>query len=129
MGQVDPKQEEPKCNRFILGHLCCGVRSAFIPVAMPVYSMKYSRRAARAAFLGFLLLLVSRAFADDSKISPDLQPLLANSSNQINVIVQYKTPPQTSGGLLGAVVGVFNLVGGVLKTVFSLIPAVSATLH
>ncbi len=92
---------------------------------------KYSRRAIRTALLAFFLLVVSRAFADDSKISPDLQPLLKNSSNKINVIVQYNTPPQqSSGGLLGGLLGgVVNLVGGVLNTVFSLIPAVSATLH
>src|SRR5580704_4164940 len=135
MGQVDPKQEGRKCNRFILGHLFCGGRRAFVPAIMPAYSMKYSRRAARTAFLGFFLLIVGRAFADNSKISPDLQPLLANSSNQINVIVQYKTPPPQSsgggllGGLGGLLGGVINLLGGVLNTVFSLIPAVSATLH
>ena len=49
-----------------------------------------------------VLLIVGKAFGNNSKISPDLQPLLSNSSNQINVIVQYKTAPQTSaGGLLG----------------------------
>jgi len=68
----------------------------------------------------------SAVLADNSKISADLQPLLANPSNNINVIVQYNTPPQSSGGLLG---GVLNLVGGVLNAVFSLIPAVSATVH
>jgi hypothetical protein len=95
------------------------------------HPLKYSRRAARTALLGFVLLLVSRAFADNSKISPDLQPLLANSSSKINVIVQYNTPPQqSSGGLLGGLVGgVLNLLGGVLNTVFSLIPAVSATMQ
>ena len=98
---------------------------------MPGYSLKYSRRAARTAFLAFFLLIVGRAFADNSKISPDLQPLMANPSGKINVIVQYSTPPQQpSGGLLGGLLGgVVNLVGGVLNTVFSLIPAVSATLQ
>src|ERR1700722_16934356 len=98
---------------------------------MPGYTLKYSRRAARTAFLAFFLLMVGRAFADNSKISPDLQPLLTNPSNNINVIVQYNTPPQqSSGGLLGGLLsGVINLVDGVLNTVFSLIPAVSATLH
>ena len=90
---------------------------------MPEYSLKYSRRAARAAFLGFMFLLACRAFADNSKISPDLQPLLGNPSNKINVIVQYNTPPQqSSGGVLGGLVGgVVRLLGGVLNTVFSLI--------
>src|SRR5580704_6352858 len=98
---------------------------------MPGYSLKYSRRAARTALFAFFLVLVSRAFGDNSKIPPDLQPLLANSSNKINVIVQYNTQPQqSSGGLLGGLLGgVVNLVDGVLNTVFSLIPAVSATLH
>ena len=98
---------------------------------MPDYSLKYSRRAARTAFLAFFLLVASRAFANNAKISPDLQKLLANPSSNINVIVQYSTPPQqSSGGLLGSLLGaVINLVDGVLNTVFSLIPAVSATLH
>src|SRR5277367_6670727 len=105
--------------------------ACFCSGIMPGYSLKYSRRAARTAFLAAFLLIVGRAFADNSKISPDLQPLLANPSNQIKVIVQYSTPPQqSSGGLLGNLLGtVVNLVGGVLNTVFSLIPAVSATLH
>src|SRR3984885_3434325 len=98
---------------------------------MPAYSLKYSRRTARTALFAILLLISGQAFADNSKISPDLQPLLANSSNNINVIVQYNTPPQQpSGGLLGGLLGgVVNLLGGVLNAVFSLIPAVSATLH
>jgi serine protease AprX len=98
---------------------------------MPAHSLSYSKRAARAAFLAFFLMLAGRAFADNTKISPDLQALLANPSNQINVIVQYTTPPQQSGGgLLGGLLGaVVDLVGGILNTVFSLIPAVSATLH
>lgn len=78
-----------------------------------------------------LCVISSVALADNSKISPDLQPLLANPSNSINVIVQYNTAPsQSSGGLLGGLVGgVLNLVSGVLNAVFSLIPAVSATVH
>jgi hypothetical protein len=38
------------------------------------------------------LLIAGRAFADNSKISPDLQTLLANPSNNINVILPYNTP-------------------------------------
>ena len=47
------------------------------------------------------------------------------------MIVQYSSAPtQTSGGLFGGLLGgVLNLLGGVLNVVFSLIPAVSATLH
>src|SRR5579863_4870859 len=98
---------------------------------MPGYSLKYSKRAARTAFFAFFLLIAGRAFADNSKISPDLRAMLANPSNKINVIVQYNSPPQQqSGGLLGGLLGgVVNLLDGVLNTVFSLIPAVSATLH
>ena len=131
MGQVGLKHKGSKCNRLILSYLHRGGRRALSVAVMPRYSLKYSRRAARTAFLAFLLMLASRAFANNSKISPDLQALLGNPSSKINVIVQYNTPPQqSSGGLLGGLVGgVVNLVDGVLNTVFSLIPAVSATLH
>jgi len=47
----------------------------------------------------------SAVLADESQISTDLQPLLANPSNSINVIVQYNTASQSSGGLLGGLVG------------------------
>src|SRR5579864_8980346 len=88
----------------------------------------FSRRS--TALWLVLCVTGSVLLADDSKISPDLQPLLANPSNSIDVIVQYNTPPQSSGGLLGGLVGgVLNLVGGVVNAVFSLIPAVSATVQ
>jgi hypothetical protein len=70
--------------------------------------------------------------ADNSKISPDLQALMANSSSNIDVIIQYNSPPQTctSGGLLGGLLcTTVNLVGGVLNTVLGLINAVEATLQ
>ena len=82
-----------------------------------------ARRICRWAVLGLALLTIPIASADNSKISPDLQPLL-HSSNSVNVIVQYNTPP--AGGLLG---GVGNLLNGVVNLVFTLIPAVTATLH
>ena len=79
-----------------------------------------------------VVLIAASAFtllADTSKISPDLQELMSKSpaSANINVIVQYNTAPSTTsnggGGLLGGLLGtVVNLVGGTLKTVFSLIP-------
>jgi serine protease AprX len=90
----------------------------------------HSRQLARCAAL-WLFLLTAASAADYSKISPDLKPLLANSSNNINVIVQYNSAPQTcvSTGLLGGLVcTTVNLLGGVVKVVFSLINAVSATL-
>src|SRR4051812_43308552 len=55
-----------------------------------------------AALVMFLFASVI-ALADDSKISPDLLPLVSsNVSTRVNVIVQYTSPPQTcSTGLLG----------------------------
>src|SRR5215475_8519812 len=83
-----------------------------------------------AATLLIALLTTATAFADTSKISPDLQPLL-NGHTRVNVIVQYNAPPATGGllGLVGGLLGgVINLLGGVVNTVFSLIPALSATI-
>ncbi|MGD0436892.1 MAG: S8 family serine peptidase, partial [Bryobacteraceae bacterium] len=77
-----------------------------------------------------LLLGIGTLLADNSKISPDLQPLLANPSNKINVIVQYNTSSSSSGGLLGGLLGgLINLLSGILNSVFTVIPAVSATLQ
>lgn len=80
----------------------------------------------RSALVCLILVTGPAAFADDSKISPDLWPLLQNPATNIHVIVQYNSPPSGGGGLLG---GVLNLLGGVVNFVFSLIPAISATLH
>src|ERR1700685_238629 len=91
----------------------------------------------RTSVLFIALLWAVTAFADSSKISPDLLPLTGQHGN-VNVIIQYNTPPSTSsstsssGGLLGGLLGVVggvvggvvNLLGGVVNTVFSLIPAV-----
>src|SRR5579884_2378016 len=93
---------------------------------MPVVRCRLAMRAAIACFL----LLGGALKADTSKISPDLLPLLSNPSNQVNVIVQYNSPPQTctSGGLLGGLVcTTVNLLGGVVRIVFSLINAVAGT--
>src|ERR1035438_10483642 len=87
--------------------------------------LAYARNISRWAVLGLFLLTIQFASADNSKISPDLQPLLQKSSANINVIVQYNTSP-SSAGLLG---GVVNLLEGVVNAVFTLIPAVAATLH
>ena len=75
-------------------------------------TLKHSRRALRTAAFTFFLLLASRAFADNSKISPDLLPLLSNPSNNINVIVQYNTPPQQSSAGSGS--GLLGGLGGLL---------------
>src|SRR5690349_11842826 len=88
-------------------------------------------RIRRCAALGMLLLAAGVAYADASKISPDLLPLLANPSATHNVIIQYNSPPQTctSGGLLGGLLcTTVNLLGGVVHTVFDVINAVSGTL-
>ena len=79
-----------------------------------------------------VLLTVTTLLADNSKISPDLLPLLSNPSAQVNVIVQYNSAPQTctGGGLLGGLVcGVVNLLGGVVNIVFDVINAVAGTVH
>lgn len=78
----------------------------------------------------FLLLSVA-AYADNSKISPDLLPLISsNPSTPVNVVVQYSSPPQTCIiNLLGGIVcTAVNLLGGVVGVVFDLINAVTGTL-
>jgi serine protease AprX len=80
------------------------------------------------------LLVISLAVADTTKISPDLLPLLSNTSATFNVIVQYNSPPQqtcSGGGLLGLGGIVCTLVGvveGAVKIVFTLLNAVVMTL-
>ena len=78
-------------------------------------------------WVGLVLALAAcggLALADNSKISPDLQPALSNPANTVHVIVQFKSG--TTGGLLGTVL---NLVGAVTNKVFSVIPAVSAVMQ
>ncbi len=82
----------------------------------------------RFAVLWLFLVAVPAAFADNSKISPDLQQVLAKSPASTKVIVQYNSPLPTAGLLGGLLGGVLTLVGGLVNTVFSLIPALSATL-
>src|SRR5579863_1178100 len=92
---------------------------------MPRFSIKRAQLPVRCAAL-WLFLLAATAFADNSKISPDLLPLLGNPNNSINVIVQYQ--PQ-SGGLLGGLIGgLTNLLSSLLNTVFTLLNAGTATL-
>jgi serine protease AprX len=76
------------------------------------------------------LVLAGAAFANNSKISPDLQPLLANPSSTVKVIVQYNSPlSNCSGlGLLGTLTCVpVQLTGGVVNSVFTIINAVAGT--
>jgi len=86
--------------------------------------VKHTRQLSRCAVAWLTLLLVGSAFADNSKISPDLLPLLTNPSNSVNVIVQYNSS-LTSGGIIG---GIINLLGDAVNATFSLIPADSATM-
>lgn len=67
--------------------------------------------------------------ANNAKISPDLQPLLANPGSQVSVIVQYSSLPACFGGGLtaGITCPALNLLGGTVTTVFSLINSVAAT--
>src|SRR5689334_25275975 len=102
-------------------------------IGMPGMSIRSVQQFARFAALCLVLMaLTGAAFADNSKISPDLLPLLSNPNTPLNVIVQYNTPPQTctSGGLLdlgGLLCTVVKIVGGVVNVVLSVINAVSAT--
>src|SRR5437867_1939090 len=91
---------------------------------------RWTRALARTAVIGLLVMASTAAFADNTKISPDLLPLLSNTSTQVNVIVQYNSPPQTCTiNLLGNLIcTTVNLLGGVVKTVFSLINAVAGTM-
>ncbi|HEV3137914.1 MAG TPA: hypothetical protein VGZ26_08415, partial [Pirellulales bacterium] len=93
---------------------------------MSAFHLHYTRKISRFAALGLFLISLQIARADNSKISPDLLPLLQQPSNSIKVIVQYNSQPSGGGGLLGPV---FNLLDGLVNIVFSLIPAVAAILH
>src|SRR5689334_11418173 len=97
---------------------------------MQSFHFKRTRQIARCAALWLVLLTTAAAFADNSKISPDLLPLLSNSNNTVNVIVQYNSPPQTcSTGLLGQLIcTTVSLLNGTVNLVFGLINAVSGTM-
>src|ERR1700686_4313514 len=93
-------------------------------LAMQAISVAF-RRLSRYAVVA--ILAIGLLSADNSKISPDLLPLISNPSNTVNVIVQYNSAPQqtcSGGGLLGLGGLVCTLVGvvdGVVKIVFSLL--------
>src|SRR5437762_2506722 len=83
------------------------------------------------AVLWLFLFSVGAVYADNSKISPDLLPLLNNPSQQLNVIVQYNSSPTTcsGGGLLGGVLcTVVKLAGGVVNLLLDVIDGVAGTL-
>lgn len=98
---------------------------------MKSYLIRHSRRLTTGAVLWLTLWAAGPAFANNSKISPDLQPLLANPSTTVNVIVQYNAPQGcTGGGLLGGLLcSVVNLLGGVVNVVFTLINGVAGTVQ
>ena len=77
------------------------------------------------------MLLASTVFANNAKISPDLQSLLSNPSSKVNVIVQYNSlpcfrrwvsPPRAQpaphatllGGTVTQVLSLFNAVAGTM---------------
>src|ERR1022692_3775373 len=97
---------------------------------MQSFSLKYTKLFARYAALWVLLLTAAAAFADDSKISPDLHPLLANPSNSVNVIVQYNNSQEAcgGGGLTGLVCAVTKVPSSVVQNLLGLINAASARL-
>src|SRR6266852_9163230 len=98
---------------------------------MQSFCFRYTRQVARLAALWLVLLTAAVAFADNSKISPDLLPLLSNTSNKVNVIVQYNSSQQqqcTGGGLRGGIVcTALNLVSVVVNWTLGLIDAVAET--
>jgi serine protease AprX len=98
---------------------------------MDSFVVRHTRHLARCVALWLTLVAVTAAFADNSKISPDLQPLLANPANTLNVIVQYNAPQGCSGGgLLGGLLcSVVNLLGGVVNVVFTLINGAAGTMQ
>ena len=89
---------------------------------------KQGNASVRYIALGLMLALANTAFADNSKISPDLLPLLTNSSGKVNVIVQYKALPQGCSGQSGVGACAANLLGGVVSQVFTLINSVAGTM-
>src|SRR5260370_16919711 len=98
---------------------------------MQSFCFRHTRQLARLAAVGLVLLTAAVAFADNSKISPDLLPLLSNTSNKVNVIVQYNSTQQqqcSGGGLLGGIVcTAVNLVSVVVNWTLGLIDAVAET--
>src|ERR1700722_6716298 len=87
---------------------------------------KHSGLISRSTWL--LLVLAGTSLANNSKISPDLQPLLTNPASRVNVIVQYNSGPICSGSILTiAPCTTVNLLGGLVNEAFTLINAVAGT--
>jgi serine protease AprX len=95
-----------------------------------LFICRVKRTGERYRALWLVPFLASTAFANNAKISPDLQSLLSNPSSNVNVIVQYNSPlPCSGGGLVGSITcpGI-SLLGGIVNQVFSLINAVAGTI-
>lgn len=77
--------------------------------------------------LWIALIFASAALANNAKMSPDLQPLLANPTSQVNVIVQYNSALPCLGGVsVSCTAG--TLLGGVVSQVFTVINAVAGSM-
>src|SRR5258708_37652871 len=81
---------------------------------MHPFFLKYTRQFAKLCILWLVLIAAGTAFADDSKISPPLKPLLANSANNIPVILQYNAPSQQNSSGGGPFSRLFGGGGGVV---------------
>src|SRR5580704_4237614 len=89
------------------------------------------RKFRNTAIVCLALITAGSALADNTKISPDLLPLLNNTLTPVNVIVQYTSqqPTACAAGLLGGLLcPVLNLVGGLVTGVLGVVNGVSATL-
>jgi serine protease AprX len=98
--------------------------------SISLFICRAKRRAERCQALWLVPILASTAFANNAKISPDLQSLLSNPSSNVNVIVQYNSPLPCSGGGLSGIISCpgITLPGGILNQVFSVINAVAGTI-
>src|SRR5258708_21831127 len=82
---------------------------------MHPFFLKYTRQFAKLCILWLVLIAAGTAFADDSKISPHLKPLSANSANNIHVFVRYNAPSQQTsngGGILCGLLGGGGVLAG-----------------
>src|SRR5580700_6919822 len=82
-----------------------------------------------SAIVWLALISAGVALADNSKISPDLLPLLNNSTAPVKVIIQYNSQQSTtcSIGLLGGLLcPVLNLVGGLVTGLLGVIDGAAA---
>lgn len=108
-----------------------GYRAMMTPcdlICSPLSYVKQWSKASRGLWL--VLILASSAFANNAKISPDLQAVLSNPTGTVNVLVQYNSAlPCSPSGLLGNISCLSSsLLGGVVNQVFTLINAVAGSM-